>query len=346
MNLTIIKKIPTAEEIIQQFPVSEGAIARIAKDRQEIKNIISGKDDRMLMIIGPCSAWPYDAVVEYATRLKRLSDKVRDKLKLVMRAYIQKPRTTKGWTGPVSQPNPFANPDAEEGIRYARSLMVKVLEMGIPIADECLFTHNARGFQELLSWVAIGARSVEDQEHRIFASAIDCPVGMKNQTNGDILLGVNGIVAAQNSHTAVLNGFQVETAGNEYAHLVLRGGSETGPNFSEAHLLSAQKMLAQAQVKNPAVIIDASHDNCLVNGKRDFSRQVQVVKDVVSILSRRPDLRGIVKGFMVESFIKGGNQKLDLAHPENLDRSGLSITDPCLGWEDTEKLILELADLI
>ncbi len=344
MNLTTIKKIPTAEEIIQRFPLSEKAIMQIGQDRQEVKDILAGKNKRMIMIVGPCSAWPYDAVVEYATKLKCLSDRVKDKLKLILRAYIQKPRTTNGWTGPVNQPNPFANPDIEEGIKYARSLMVKVLEMGLPIADECLFTHNATGFQELLSWVAIGARSVEDQEHRIFASAIDCPVGMKNQTNGDVRLGINGIVAAQNSHVAVFNGFQVETAGNEYAHLVLRGGSETGPNFSEAHMLSAQKMLAQAQVKNPAIIIDASHDNCLVDGKKDFFRQVHVIKDVMSTLSHRPDLRGIVKGFMVESFIKGGNQKLDATHPENLDRSGLSITDPCLGWEDTEKLILELAD--
>jgi len=343
MNLTIIKKIQTDEEIIQQFPLSEEALQNIAKDRKEVQNILSGKDNRMLMIIGPCSAWPYDAVIEYASRLKDLSEKVDNKLKLVLRTYIQKPRTTKGWTGPVNQPNPFSEPDIEEGIKYTRSLMVKVLEMGLPIADEALFTHNAKGFLELLSWVAIGARSVEDQEHRIFASAVNCPVGMKNPTSGNIQIGVNSIIAAQNSHTAVFNGYQVETNGNNFAHLVLRGGADGGPNYHVEDLLLAKKLIQENNVLNPAIVIDASHDNALVDGKKDFTQQVNVIKEVMNNLVEHPELKGIIKGFMVESFIKAGNQNASKLTPETVDLSGLSITDPCLGWEETEELILDLA---
>ncbi len=343
MNLTTIKKIQTPEEIIQQFPLSEKALQNINKDRQEVKDILSGKDDRILLIIGPCSAWPYDAVIEYANRLKKLSDKVENKIKLVLRTYIQKPRTTKGWTGPVNQPNPFGEPDIEEGIKYTRSLMVKVLEMGLPIADEALFTHNAKGFLELLSWVAIGARSVEDQEHRIFASAVDCPVGMKNPTSGNIKIGVNSIIAAQNKHVAVFNGFQVETGGNNFAHLVLRGGADGGPNYHTEDLFLAKKLMEENSVKNPAVVIDASHDNALLNGKKDFTQQVNVIKEVMDNIKEHEELRGLVKGFMVESFIKDGNQSTKGLDAGTVDREGLSITDPCLGWEKTEKLVLDLA---
>ena len=179
MNYTVIKKLPPVEEIIQAFPLSEKAHQRITQDRKEVKAILEGKDKRFLMVIGPCSAWPSDAVLEYAERLLKLNEQVKHALKLVMRVYIQKPRTTKGWTGPVNQPDVFSFPDIEAGVRYTRDMMVKVIEMGLPIADEVLFTHNAKGFIELLSWVAIGARSTEDQEHRIFASALDCAVGLK-----------------------------------------------------------------------------------------------------------------------------------------------------------------------
>src|SRR3989339_1253024 len=235
MNITIIKKLPIAEEIVQLAPLSENGHEQVARDRQEIRDILSGKDNRLIIIVGPCSAWPKDAVLEYAVKLKALSDKVKDKIKIIMRTYIQKPRTTHGWTGPVNQPDPFSPPDIAEGIKYCRSLMVKIIEMGLPIADEALFTHNAKGFIELLSWVAIGARSVEDQEHRVFASSIECSVGMKNNTSGEIEPAVNGIVAAQSKHTAVFSGYQVETLGNSHAHLVLRGGTD-GPNYGVNYL--------------------------------------------------------------------------------------------------------------
>lgn len=342
MNFTVIKKLPQVEEIIQAHPLSEQAFERIHRDKQEVKDILTGKDSRLLIIIGPCSAWPKEAVLEYAKRLAVLNEKVKDKLKLIMRVYIQKPRTTKGWTGPVNQPDPLAYPDIEAGVRYTREMMVKVVEMGLPIADEALFTHNAKGFLELLSWVAIGARSSEDQEHRIFASAIDCAVGMKNPTHGSLEIAVNSIVAAQHPHVAVFDGHEVQTHGNHFAHLVLRG-SAGGPNYSLEHLKEAKKQMVFHHLKNHAVIIDASHDNCLVNGKKDHTLQPNIAAGVLESVKNDPELKSLVKGFMFESFLKGGSQKIDPKNPENIDLQGLSITDPCLDWEETEKLLLNLA---
>jgi 3-deoxy-7-phosphoheptulonate synthase len=341
MAYQVIKQLPTSNEIITQIPLSELGYQDIERSRQEIKNIISGADDRLLVIVGPCSAWPYDAVLEYANRLLKINEKVNHALKLVMRVYIEKPRTIKGWTGPLNQPDPLSPPDIERGMRYARSLMVKVIEMGLPIADEALFTHNARSFLELLSWVAIGARSSEDQEHRIFASAIDCPVGMKNPTHGSLKIGVNGVVAAQCSHTAMFDGYEVKTDGNPYVHLVLRGSNEE-PNYSVTHLEEVQRHLATSKVQNPAVMIDVSHDNCLVNGKKDYKAQEQIIFRVLDSIQQRPDLKKLVKGFMLESFIKEGSQNVETV--ANIDLGGLSITDPCLGWEQTEHLLMALAN--
>jgi 3-deoxy-7-phosphoheptulonate synthase len=341
--MNIIKKLPTTEEIIQNFPLSENACERIERDKQEVKDILAGKDNRLIVVVGPCSAWPFEAVIQYAEKLKKLSSEVEDKLKLILRVYIQKPRTTKGWTGPVNQPDLFVPADIEKGIAYARKLMVTVLEMGLPIADEALFTHNAKGFLELLSWVAVGARSAEDQEHRIFASAIDAAVGMKNPTSGAVDIGVNSVIAAQHPHIAVFNGNQVETQGNEFAHLVLRGGSD-GPNYHIEHIMRVKKLMEDHKVKNPAIVIDASHDNCMINGAKSLGRQIQVVHEVVSNLHDFPELKYMVKGFLIESFLKPGNQKVDGKQAQDIDMDGLSITDPCLGWEQTEKLVRELAD--
>ncbi|KKW19581.1 MAG: phospho-2-dehydro-3-deoxyheptonate aldolase [Parcubacteria group bacterium GW2011_GWA2_51_10] len=342
MTHRVIKQMPTAEQIIREYPISDAAQKKVEADRNEIRNILSGKDSRLLFIVGPCSAWPYEATLEYAKRLKKLSDEVQDKVKIVMRVYIQKPRTMKGWLGPVNQPEPYAEPDIAEGIKYCRKLMVEIVEMGLPIADEALFTHNAKGFAELLSWIAIGARSVEDQEHRIFASGLDCPAGMKNSTSGSIEVAMNGIVAAQHKHHAVFDGYQVETQGNPYAHLVLRGGA-SGPNYGVEHVHKAKALFEKHKVKNPAIIVDASHDNCLVNGKKDASLQPTIVKEVLATMKVHPDCRDLVKGFMMESFIKEGNQSLDKTTSETIDRGGLSITDPCLGWEATEETIRYVA---
>lgn len=344
MNFTIIKKLPSVEEIIQEFPLSERAQNQVMRHIREVKEILSGGDSRLLIIIGPCSAWPREAVLEYARRLLDLSKRVEKRLKLVMRCYIQKPRTTKGWLGPINQPNPFEYPDIAQGVRYTREMMVKIVEMGLPIADEALFTHNAKGFLELLSWVAIGARSGEDQEHRIFASAIDCAVGIKNPTSGSIEIGVNSLVAAQHPHVAVFDGYEVQTHGNPFAHLVLRGGHGF-PNYSNIHLKEALLYMRKHKIQNPSVIIDCSHENCVVNGVKNASRQAEVAREVVKNIQNEPKLKTLVKGFMLESFLKHGSQKLDPKRQELLDYGGLSITDPCLGWEETRDLLIELAEL-
>ncbi len=343
MNISVIKKLPSADEIISAFPLSAQGHAQIAQDRQDVKNILSGKDNRLLIVVGPCSAWPYEAVQEYADKLQKLRDELKNALKIVLRLYIQKPRTTKGWTGPVNQPDPFLPPDIEKGIAYSRKLMAEMIELGLPIADEAVFTHNARGFIELLSWVAIGARSTEDQEHRIFASAVDCAVGMKNPTSGHLDIAVNSIIAAQHPHTAVLDGHQVETGGNEYAHLVLRGGTD-GPNYSRENLFKALALLKKNSVKNPAILVDASHDNCKVNGEKKYAQQIEVVHNTLATIKDNPDLAQVVKGFMIESFIKGGAQKVESLTSETIDRNGLSITDPCLSWEQTDTLLREIAE--
>jgi 3-deoxy-7-phosphoheptulonate synthase len=297
------------------------------------------------MIIGPCSAWPKAAVLQYAERLLKLNERVKHALKLVMRVYIQKPRTTKGWTGPVNQPDVFSFPDIEAGVSYTRDMMVKVVEMGLPIADEALFTHNAKGFIELLSWVAIGARSAEDQEHRIFASALDCAVGLKNPTHGSLAIGVNSVVTAQHPHVAVFDGDEVQTQGNPHAHLVLRGANHA-PNYSVPHLDEVMLHMNKHALQNPAVLIDASHDNCLINGKKDHRLQTKIILEIIESLKNRPDLSQLVKGFMVESFLKEGSQAVDLDNPAALDLEGLSITDPCLGWEETENFLLQLAESV
>lgn len=342
MSYEIIKKVPTSDEIIQKIPLSDAGYAKIKEHHQEIEAILRGDDDRLLLIVGPCSAWPSAAVLEYAQKLLEVSKKVSHAVKLIMRVYIQKPRTVKGWTGPINQPDPMGAPDIEQGIWYCRDLMVKVAEMGLPIADECLFTHNARGFQELLSWVAIGARSSEDQEHRIFASSLECSVGLKNPTHGSLKIGVNSVMAAQSSHYVVFDGYEVKTSGNKFAHLVLRGGNGK-TNYDIESLQEVHQLFTTNKVLNPAVVVDVSHDNCVINGVKDHDAQYDIVLNVVENLKKHPELKSMVKGFMLESFIKGGRQNAE-DNPD-VDLSGLSITDPCLSWERTEDLILKLANL-
>lgn len=340
MAYQTIKKVPTSDEIISKIPLTENGYKNIERHKEEIEAILNGEDSRLLMIVGPCSAWPSEAVLDYANRLQQVSEEVKDQIKIIMRVYIQKPRTVKGWTGPINQPDPLAEPDIEAGIWYCRKLMTQVVELGLPIADECLFTHNARGFQELLSWVAIGARSTEDQEHRIFASSLDCPVGMKNPTHGSLKIAVNSIVAAQHSHYAVFDGYEVKTAGNKYAHLVLRGSNDK-PNYSVEHINEVAGHFAKGGVVNPAIIVDVSHDNCLINGIKDHNAQAIIVKNVIDSLSEKPELKKLVKGFMLESFIKEGRQNAESGDP--IDLGGLSITDPCLSWDATRELLLSVA---
>ncbi|HSW92950.1 MAG TPA: 3-deoxy-7-phosphoheptulonate synthase [Gammaproteobacteria bacterium] len=345
MTYTVIKKLPTPDEFIQSIPLSIEHHEKILKDRQEVNRILEGKDKRLLMIVGPCSAWPDQAVLEYARRLAMLNKKVEHALKIIMRVYIQKQRTTKGWTGSLNQPDPFSNPDIEAGMKYTRKMMIDVIESGLPIADEAVFTHNARVFLELLTFVAVGARSAENQEHRVFASAINCAVGMKNPTHGSLAVAVNSVIAAQHPHVAVLDGHEVQTDGNAHAHVVLRG-SNRAPNYSVDHLAEIKKYMDAHAVLNPSVIIDASHDNCLNQGKKDPDFQPRVIFDVMDSLKKNPHLKNLVKGFMVESYLKKGNQKIDENHPKKTDFGGLSITDPCMGWDETEDLLIQLAGRI
>lgn len=343
MNGTILRKLPPVEEIVKEFPLSKDAEKRVERDRQEIKDIISGKDKRMFIVVGPCSAWPKEPVLSYAEKLKELADSVKDSIKIVMRVYIQKPRTTTGWTGPVNQPDPLKPANIGEGAKYCREMMVKVVEIGLPIADEAVYTHNAKGFIELLSWVAIGARSTEDQEHRIFASSLDCAVGMKNPTSGSVGIGVNSVVAAQHPHVAVFDGHEVQTNGNDYAHLILRGG-ENGTNYGEVHVREAIERMQKQNIKNPSIMLDVSHDNCKINGVKNHCNQMSVAREAIEMIRKHPEFLGSVKGLMLESFIKEGNQKISKENPESLDREGLSITDPCLSFEQTKEIILELAE--
>ncbi|MBT4385168.1 3-deoxy-7-phosphoheptulonate synthase [Candidatus Peregrinibacteria bacterium] len=299
---------------------------QIETHREEIKAILSGEDKRMLIIVGPCSAWPAEKVIEYAKKLKPLADELEDKLKIIMRVFTQKPRTIAGWMGPLWQPDPKLPADIKKGEKYARELMLKIAEIGLPIADEALFLQSTETFLDLLSWTVIGARSTEDQEHRIFASKLMIPTGMKNPTSGSVRIGVNSVTAAQHSHPAISEGKQIQTKGNPYAHLVLRGGGK-GPNYSLDRLQRAAELLKEKQIKNPAVLVDTSHENCRINGVKNPKFQINVVSDVLQSLKTNPELKDTIKGFMIESFLEEND----------------SITDPCLPWNDTLSLLKEIA---
>ncbi len=342
MGYSIKKILPSYSQVREKYPLNSHLAQKIIQDREEIKKILRGDDQRKLLIIGPCSAWPLDAVVEYAKWLKPLSDRVEDKIKVVVRTYIQKPRTTIGWQGSLVQPNPFADPDAEEGIFKCRQMMIEVIQAGLPIADEILFPRSESYFRELLSWAVIGARSTENQEHRILASMLDMPIGMKNPTSGNIEIGVNSVVVAQANNYLAIKEKWVETSGNSDAHLVLRGGGGK-TNYQFEKLQEAYRYLIEKEIPNPAIIVDASHDNCLgEDGKKYPENQIKVIEDVLVSIKKDPNIASVIKGFMVESFLHNGSQKIKNGmKPEDVV-SGLSITDPCLGVEDTEKLIVQI----
>ncbi|MCF7831188.1 3-deoxy-7-phosphoheptulonate synthase [Candidatus Gracilibacteria bacterium] len=342
MGFSIRKTLPSHSHVKDKLPLNSYLIQKIEQDREEIKKILRGEDQRKLLIIGPCSAWPLDSVVEYAKWLKPLSDRVGDKIKVVVRTYIQKPRTTVGWQGSLVQPDPFSDPDAEEGIFKCRQMMIDVIQAGLPIADEILFPRSESYFRDLLSWAAVGARSTENQEHRILASMLEMPIGMKNPTSGNVKIGVNSVLAAQTNNYLAIKGEWVETSGNPYAHLVLRGGSGK-PNYHLCKLQKALKYFQEHQLQNPTVIVDASHDNCLgEDGKKYPENQIKVIEDVLTSMQEDPNLTPLVKGFMVESFLHHGCQKINNGTKPEEVIPGLSITDPCLGTDDTEKLIVQI----
>lgn len=337
MALISRQKLPDAAALAAEFPVT--AAHRVDEHRAAISNIIARRDPRLMMIVGPCSAWPSEAVLEYADRLARLQEDVRDRLLLVMRCYIQKPRTTVGWPGPLNQPDPSGPVDIAAGIRACAKLMDQA-GLRAPLADEMLFTHNADYFTPKLSYVALGARSAEDMEHRYIASGLDMPVGVKNTTGGDIGIGVHGVMCLQNdTHIFAHHQYEVESTGNPYAHLILRGGGGR-PNYDPQSIAFAKAQMEKAKIKNPAIVVDASHDNSMNGHGKDPELQEMVVHSIVEGIRRRREEYATVAGVMIESFLKQGKQ----SDKGPYDMGGLSITDPCLGWERTDALIRETAD--
>ena len=334
------RKLPIPQEIKAQFPLTQKMIDDRQKSVDELKEVFEGKSDKFVLVIGPCSADSKEPVMDYISRLRKVQDEVHDKVIIVPRIYTNKPRTTgAGYKGMLHQPDPSKEPDMLEGIIAIRDIHMSALrDLGFSCADEMLYPENHRYLSDLLAYIAIGARSVENQQHRLTASGIDVPIGMKNPTEGDISVMMNAITAAQGSHTFIYRGWEVTSEGNPWAHAILRGFTDafgrSMPNYHYEDLVRLGETYAKLGLKNPAVIVDANHAN---SGKK-YLEQIRITKDVINSCKVNPDVRKLVKGMMIESYIEDGAQKID----ENT--YGKSITDPCLGWEKTEKLIYEVAD--
>ena len=342
MDMKFFRKLPVPKDLKEQFPADE-RIVKIKQERDpEIRRIFEGKSDKLLLIIGPCSADREDAVLDYVTRLSKVQEKVKDKIMIIPRIYTNKPRTTGGgYKGLVHQPDPEKKPDMLQGIIAVRELHQKaILESGLTCADEMLYPENHRYVSDLLSYVAIGARSVEDQQHRLTASGVGIPVGMKNPTGGDLSVMMNSITAAQGQHVFLYRGWEVQSLGNPYAHALLRGyvdkHGKTYSNYHYEDLNELFELYQEHELKNPCVIIDTNHAN---SGKH-YLEQIRIAKEVLHSCRLSKDIKGLVKGLMIESYIEDGNQ------PIGGGCYGKSITDPCLGWEKSERLIYEIADLL
>ncbi len=341
MNMTFERKLAIPMEVKEMYPLT-GDMGKIVEQRdREIKDILAGRDDRLLLVIGPCSADREDSVIAYISRLAALREKVEDRLFIIPRIYTNKPRTTgDGYKGMLHQPDPDEKPDMFKGIVAIRELHMRALrETGFSCADEMLYPENHKYLDDLLAYVAVGARSVEDQQHRLTASGVEAPVGMKNPTSGDLSVMLNAIAAAQHGHTFIYRGWEAHSEGNPYAHAILRGyvnkHGESMPNYHYEDLLLLCDLYAARDLKNPAVIIDTNHAN---SGKK-YLEQPRIVREVMESRRANADIRRMVKGFMIESYLEDGAQKPG----EHV--FGKSITDPCLGWEKTERLVLELAEL-
>ena len=340
MQMNFHRKLPIPKDVKAEYPLTERMEAVKAARDTEIRAIFEGKSDKFILVIGPCSADHSEPVLEYISRLRKLEEKVSDKILIIPRIYTNKPRTTgQGYKGMLHQPDPEAKPDMYKGIVAIRELHLAALrDYDFSCADEMLYPENYRYLSDLLSYVAIGARSVENQEHRLVSSGAEAPVGMKNPTGGDLSVMMNSIVAAQSSHTFIYRGWEVTSAGNPYAHAILRGYLDyAGRSISNYHyedLLRVQELYANSNLANPSVLVDTNHNN---SGKK-YLEQVRIAKDVVHSRNQNADIKKLVKGLMIESYLEDGACK-----PEE-HIFGKSITDPCLGWEKTEKLILDLAD--
>ena len=341
MGFTFVNKLPTPAEIREQYPLPlELAAIKETRDA-EIADVFKGESEKFILIIGPCSADNEDSVCDYANRLAKVQEKVAEKLILIPRVYTNKPRTTgDGYKGMLHQPDPNSSPDMLKGLIAIRKLHMKVLERtGFSCADEMLYPENHHYLSDVLSYVAVGARSVENQLHRLTASGLDIPVGMKNPTGGDLSVMMNSITAAQHAHTFVYSNWEVCSHGNPLAHAILRGYANkhgrTVPNYHYEDLRLLCELYAKSSLVNPGVVIDTNHSN---SGKR-WDEQPRIAKEILHSTRHSDDIKRMVKGLMIESYIEDGNQKPDGCV------YGKSITDPCLGWEKTERLVLELADL-
>lgn len=342
MSFIYLQKIPTPIQIIQQMPMSvKLAKVKFARDK-DILNVLTGSDQRLLLIIGPCSADNEDALSDYVSRLADMQNKVKDKLILIPRIYTNKPRTTGvGYKGMLHQPKATADPDISKGIKAIRRMHLRVLsETGLTAADEMLYPGNYPYLADILSYVTIGARSVENQEHRLTVSGLDIPVGMKNPTSGDLEVLLNSAQAAQIPHTFIYNGWEVKTQGNPYAHCILRGAinhyGQSIPNYHYEDLMNFTQAYQKRNLANPAIIVDTNH----ANSDKNFRQQPRIAEEIMHSVTKSKDLKKMIKGLMVESYLKEGSQDV------SGKVFGQSITDPCLGWLDTKKLILKLADKI
>ena len=342
MGFTFLKKLPTPAEIRNQYPIDAAIQELKAKRDQEIRDVFTGKSDKFLAIIGPCSADNEDAVCDYLLRLRKVQDKIADKVLIIPRVYTNKPRTTgEGYKGMLHQPDPNKKPDLLAGLIAMRKMHIHAIEeSGLTAADEMLYPENWRYVSDILSYVAIGARSVEDQQHRLTVSGFDVPAGMKNPTSGDYSVMLNSVVAAQGSHRFIYRSWEVETTGNPLAHTILRGAvnkhGEAIPNYHYEDLRLLWEKYQEKNLQNPAVIVDTNHSN----SNKKYEQQVRIAKEVLHSRMVDPELHKLVKGFMIESYIEPGNQKIGGNHIY-----GKSITDPCLGWEESEKLLYTIAEM-
>ena len=340
MNMEFERRLAIPAEVKEQYPLS-GKIGKIVEDkRAELRAVFEGRSDKLLLIIGPCSADNEDAVLDYMNRLVPVQEKVKDKILMVPRIYTNKPRTTgEGYKGMLHQPDPNAKPDLYKGIVACRHMHMRAVEeTGFIFADEMLYPENYQYLDDVLGYVAVGARSVEDQQHRLTASGIEVPVGMKNPTCGDYAVMMNAILAAQHPHTFIYRGWEVHSEGNEHCHAILRGSTDKHgthqQNYHYEDLIRLCDAYDARELKNPAVIIDTNHSN---SNKNPFE-QPRIIMDVLNSCRHSERVAGLVKGFMIESYIEDGCQKIG----EGV--YGKSITDPCLGWEKTEKLIYDIAE--
>lgn len=341
MGIKMIKRLPEPQELKEQLPLSATSAKLKAERDAEIRRIFTGQSDKFVVIIGPCSADSEDSVLEYLERLAKLNDKVKDALMLIPRIYTNKPRTTgEGYKGMLHQPKPDEAPDLFAGILAIRRLHIHAIEQsGLTSADEMLYPENRMYLDDLLSYEAVGARSVENQQHRLTASGMDIPVGMKNPTSGDFSVMFNSVMAAQKGHHFIYRGYEVKTQGNDLAHVILRGGvnkfGQNVPNYHYEDLSRLRDLYGQLDLANPAAVIDANHSN---SGKQ-HKEQIRIVSEILYSRNYDAELKKLIKGVMVESYLVEGTQPIDAERVY-----GKSITDPCLGWEDTERLLYKIAE--